>query len=415
MDHNDLLEVETLTADAALADLCMRYWLLMPDQAAPVWVWRAAALAKELQVPAGRLAGAIARYCVARSQQIRCSRCGAPYIFSSRADFQQMYRGTASWLCTTCQESEQAQARAQQAAEEERQRNYLRERYSLDRRKPIDVEDLSFADAVYLLSLIRAGATEDLHHLGPLNPVFQVRPLSPTREYDWEIVIGLLEHELLHIHPDSPMSAFLFEEGTDFRYYPYQVWYALPITTGSDAPTSLMTEIEESFRMGHWPEAWYEEWLPLWQRVALEECLQYLYFTLEEHRLPFKAGDKTRQMFQGLLTEFSVAQVYNLIWRAARDAAAFWVREQVPKQHAANTVVGSIQRQADRARSERWEVKGFRRDYRCPQSMVSQILCDTALHLGTGGFEQPPQADALDTREEEHAEPPDNEAHDPSE
>jgi hypothetical protein len=51
--------------------------------------------------------------------------------------------------------------------------------------------------------------------------------------------------------------------------------------------------------------------------------------------------------------------VYSFIWRAAKDAAAFYVRERVTKRHAANTVVGAIERSAERAVANGWDVKDF--------------------------------------------------------
>jgi hypothetical protein len=100
-------------------------------------------------------------------------------------------------------------------------------------------------------------------------------------------------------------------------------------------------------------------------------------------------------MFSHLLEEYSVAQAYNFIWRAAKDAAAFYQRGGVNKQYAANTVVRAIQRQAERALSEGWEVKAYRRDFRCPQSMIGQILFDTCLQIGDVGFTQTPRIGAI--------------------
>lgn len=90
-----------------------------------------------------------------------------------------------------------------------------------------------------------------------------------------------------------------------------------------------------------------------------------------------------------VLQNFSVAQVYNFIWRAGRDAAAFYQRGGVTRSHAANTVIGTIQRNADRARAEEWDVKPYRRDRRAPRSMVSEVLFDTALQVGELAFNAP--------------------------
>jgi hypothetical protein len=66
------------------------------------------------------------------------------------------------------------------------------------------------------------------------------------------------------------------------------------------------------------------------------------------------------------------------------------MRERIPKQQAANSVVGNIQRAADRAQAEGWNVKPYGRDRRCPQSMVSIVLFDAVLKIGERGFNEPP-------------------------
>jgi hypothetical protein len=85
-----------------------------------------------------------------------------------------------------------------------------------------------------------------------------------------------------------------------------------------------------------------------------------------------------------------VAQICNFIWRAAKDAAAFYVREAVSKQHAANTVIGAIQRYGERAKAEGWDIKPYRRNFDCPQSMVSEVLFNAVLRIGDDGFNRTP-------------------------
>ena len=50
------------------------------------------------------------------------------------------------------------------------------------------------------------------------------------------------------------------------------------------------------------------------------------------------------------------------------------MRNNSTREHAANTVVGSIQRQAERALGEGWDLRSFRRDRRLPRSAVSEVF-----------------------------------------
>lgn len=148
--------------------------------------------------------------------------------------------------------------------------------------------------------------------------------------------------------------------------------------------------LEHLFLEMEWPDSWYEQWIPLWKEVALNECLQYLDLCMREHSFDFSAGEKTRQTLENALSTFSTAQVFNFIWGSARNAAAYYMRERIPKRRAANSVVGSIQRRADQARAEEWTVKAYRRDRRCPQTEFSRTLFDVVLHIGDEGFNKPP-------------------------
>ncbi len=81
-----------------------------------------------------------------------------------------------------------------------------------------------------------------------------------------------------------------------------------------------------------------------------------------------------------------------MIWRSAKDAAAFLVRKGVTKQHAANTVVGAMQRYGENARNGGWDVKSYKRPFNCPQSMISQVFFDSVLKIGEDGFNKVPHS-----------------------
>jgi hypothetical protein len=111
---------------------------------------------------------------------------------------------------------------------------------------------------------------------------------------------------------------------------------------------------------------------------------------LAEHKFSYTFGEKTNQVIESVLLDFSTSQIFNFIWRASQNAASYYLRENVTKQHAANTVVGSILRQAERAKTENWNIKGFERNYKCPQSLMSQVLYDVVLKIGDEGFKTVP-------------------------
>jgi hypothetical protein len=161
------------------------------------------------------------------------------------------------------------------------------------------------------------------------------------------------------------------------------VWrVALP----KDVPTAraLLAALEQHVLQKPWPKAYVIPILGLWHWVAHLECVAYLELSLEDHHLPFHAGEKTHSLVQKLLEHFSIGQIYNLIWRAARDAGARIQREAISPRQAANGAIGHIERMGDRAQTEGWTLKPYRRDRRLQESTLSHLVFRVML-----GFDEP--------------------------
>ncbi|HZJ93508.1 MAG TPA: hypothetical protein VFD09_10565 [Thiopseudomonas sp.] len=131
------------------------------------------------------------------------------------------------------------------------------------------------------------------------------------------------------------------------------------------------------------------EFIELCKEIQLQECLAFLKVKLEEHQFDFSPGEKTQHTLRQCLKKFSVAQTYNFLWRAARDAAAYYMRSYVSKRQAANTVVRSISRSLEQALANDWNVTAFSRNYDLPQSSLSHIVFNVLLGTDDGGFKQP--------------------------
>ncbi|MDA3807418.1 MAG: hypothetical protein PF440_05810 [Thiomicrorhabdus sp.] len=110
------------------------------------------------------------------------------------------------------------------------------------------------------------------------------------------------------------------------------------------------------------------------QEVMLQSCLEFLIMLVEEHNLTFSPGEKTETLFRELSESFSISEIMNFIYSAVKNAAAYYMKGNVSKKQAANSIVGSIQRRAENTIQENWEVKKFRRNYDLPQSTLERVL-----------------------------------------
>src|SRR5574341_151427 len=343
-------EIEIITENQELASICELYWEVDTNLD---FVYKVGELAEIAQIDKAKLTSVVREACHAYVSDWECSNCGKPLVFSGRTDFTAnrpyLLNGSyhqRSFLCSECEKrrrdreiearklQEETARKAREAVEIELQKK-IRESYNLTAREPIDVQSLSFTDAVYLISLMRGGAYENLTKIMPVSMFEQ--PLAADREFSTEIINHLYQNRLIYVHPDNEPEAFVDDDIS--RFYIYRAYYAPPLTRSApEDPKRLMTELI-SLVDAEWSEKWCEEALSIWKKVALSECKEYLLFVLDEHHFEFSPSEKTTQYLEFALEHYSTAQVYNTIWRAAKDAAAYYQREGISKRQAANAAI----------------------------------------------------------------------------
>jgi len=383
------LVIDFLTDDEDIVDLCTRYWSL-DEQGC--FVHRVADLLLPPGAATGRVAAFVAEHCHAYDSDILCQRCGQPcVIVTSRSEYLRRSRWSLPRTCDDCRRSEADREQAARDAAIEEKRSRIREHFDPGEQGTLTAPDeLSFEEAIALLALFRLASPEGLGAMSPVQEADGI--LAPTPELATDLLLLLYRNGHIAVAPESQLSAFT-DDGQ--RFYPLRVTW-LPPVDGEGDPAGVMTSLGSVFREGAWPEEWSGEYLPFWRNVARHECLQYMRVCMEEHGFEFTAGDKTKHMLDGVLETYSPAQAYNFIWRAAKDAAAYLLRGNVSRRQAANSIVGSIQRMADRGLTEGWDVKPYRRDRRAPESTVSHVLYRVALRLRGAGIDHVPSAIAPD-------------------
>lgn len=392
-----VIELEFLTPDESLRDLCRKYWELGGDGE---FAHSVKSVAEGLQVSSSRVAARITELCLAWNPNEACPECGVRSFFTSRANYAKRAEMSfrAPTMCTMCrkeQEDEKRQAEEQRA---KRRMDLIAMDLDRVRARGMDVADFSLADAVYLLGLVRAGASEDLTYILPHHAFNE--QLSPTPELDRQILDHLYRRSRICIHPGSKPDTVVIENDKFASFFPMQVHWIIPTSAEGPSTAKFLEDLEAAVRSEAWPQSWEDEAPRLQRTIALHECLQYLSVVLEAHEFDFNPGDKTRLVIESALQSFSVGQVFSFIWRAAKDAAAFYIREATSRTHAVNIVPGAIQRMSERALSEGWQVKPFRRDFRAPESKVSQVLLTVALGLPEDGLQSVVPSAPLETEDE---------------
>jgi hypothetical protein len=390
-DSTTTIHLEFLTDNDTERQLCIRYWQIDTDGK---FIHSTTAVAQGFGVTDAKVSSLVAERCIAFCPDESCGTCGQRRPFRTRMEFQrrQRWRRYASLCtfesCVSCQEAarREAQRQAEELAREASARLHDELR-TLRRDYPwCPPRLLSFQDAIYLVSLFRAGGAADLSYVAP-HAAF-TSSLSPTTEFDQQILEHLYRRKIIGIHPDSSPEAVEFDSsGRLTGFILLKVQWILPTPIDGPSPARYVEDLEHLLKSNdEWPAEWHEEAAELHRTLALQECLAYLQVALQEHGFEHRPGDKLSVALRSVLARFTIGQAYNFIWRAAEKAASFYLRQRVHKAHAVNIVPGNLQRAAERAAVEGWTVGAYRRDRRAPESHVSHALFTMALKLPEGGL-----------------------------
>ena len=249
----------------------------------------------------------------------------------------------------------------------------------------VEFHNLTFTEKVYLGSLCRAYLRENMFEIGPVKEKNVV--LAPSERLRLEIYHALLHANAMAVSPSSSIDAFIFdEENWPQKYYTYQVTYNLNLVL----PTNIKDIPSELLYPTYYSSDHQEEALDLWRKIAVDECVEYLQYNLDKVSFDFSPGDKTYTTFAILLKDFSVSQIYGIIWKAVADASKMYLEKSLSKRHAANTVIGACERYAERAISSHWDLTRYGRIRDLPQSILSEFFFNRVLGIGETGFDMPP-------------------------
>ncbi|MDP2524316.1 hypothetical protein Q8W30_17260 [Neptunomonas phycophila] len=363
-----LLEVKTDVK--SLIDVCKDYWQLN-DQGSFTYTVRE--IADKHSMEAHVVSNLVSKHAYVSFEDICCGSCQVPYHLTSRSEYKSrnLYTDT---ICQTCSDAEkQALINKKLSIIESIKSAVLSDQK--------DTQQLTLKDIVFLASAIQALGHDNLSQLTSLadNPSCT---LSPESASDRMILRHLIDQRLSWISGSTPLTSIRIQDDDVFNLDLANCCLEIPFQS-----SDLMILIDK-FSIEKYQKEFKqsEEFFHVCSEVQLFECLAFLKYTLSEHQLHFSPGDKTQLAMSQCLRYFSIAQTYSLIWRAVKDSAAYYMRGGIGKRQAANSVVGNISRNMEKALANNWDVMPFRRNYKLPQSTISQLLFNTVLGTDDGGF-----------------------------
>ncbi|MFE4263772.1 hypothetical protein [Streptomyces sp. NPDC056883] len=351
------------------------YWQLADDGEA--WAQTVAEVRHQHGLSSVQMTRLVREGADARLPDVACPQCGDAAVATSRTNLTELARLT-NILCASCTNLAQAEQARLATERADAQRNAIAQLFPVHHTNTPDPQQMTLFTAVALHTLFSDPAVEDEGMTTPTKIWPKDRPWAPARlRTDYERRLVLSDPPVIRAHPGSHPNAFAWESDNptgsiylgDVSYYLLGAESSLPARS-----VWLLRELNRIFREGPWPAAWHHQWKDLWDELALAQASAYLDMKLAEHHLDMKQGDGTLTALSDALATFSLGQVFNFIYRATKDSAAYYQRGGVNKRQAANSTVGRISAAADRARANGWEIKPFSMPWTLPMTAVGEIL-----------------------------------------
>jgi hypothetical protein len=326
----------------------------------------------------------ICKFCELKLIRNRISRDRLSWGNSTEYCLQCGHEENSFCSCTNCKELENLRTHKLQVQKQ----NFI-EKYVIDDEDDrVDFNSLTFEEKIYLGALLREGISEDYNYIKPLEQF--INPLAPTNDMRSEILNLLIDKNIIIIHPstDSEFIEIIDYENGKYRYYPFKVKWLINIERDDLNKVHLIDSIINPTQL---LQENFEEAFIIWKKIALNECLQYFEHSINNILgIEYNIGTKTINVFNDLLNNYSVSQIYGIIYKSTNSALRFQAERGCSRQHSANTIIGSAQSYAERAKINNWEILKYSRIKECGESALSKFLFERVVKIGYSGFNDCP-------------------------
>ncbi|MGO1042170.1 hypothetical protein ACTPEO_05485 [Clostridioides difficile] len=288
--------------------------------------------------------------------------------------------------CTSKREREIKILEEQKKMEELEKRNLINKLYGKAIVNPLGISELDFKDRVYIGTLLRYALSEDMSNIIPIENLDGV--LAPAY-LESDLLRYLNQKNIILVHPMSKIAAFENDRNFPNTFNMNLVNYHLNIKYEKDKFETIREIINPRIDIDE-QQAYF-----IWNDIAMNECLEYLNYQMNKVGFDFNPGEKTILVMSELLDNFSVSQIYSIIYRSITNATRYYQEGNVSKKQAANSVITKCQSYGEVALSNQWEIKGYSRIKDLPQSSLSEFLFNRVLKIGDNGFNSVPSIDFL--------------------
>lgn len=128
----------------------------------------------------------------------------------------------------------------------------------------------------------------------------------------------------------------------------------------------------------------------LWKEIGVWECIEFLNFHLEELKLPCAVSGSLLELYNELLNDFSIAQVFNITYSSIESALYQLRKGHFNEFKAFYYILEMIKSKGNRSIREGYKLYNYNRPSKCSQSELSNYFFNKVLQISDNGFKVVP-------------------------
>lgn len=359
-----MIELQFLSTDPDEIELAKLYWSMREDGKFAHNVSKLLPF-RSLKTTS-QLTSLLRSVVVAKDLNQRCSQCEQPEVLTSRSQFQTR-ESTTRHPCSKCKAADEL---AKRAAKEEVARALTQQLDALSHRKlslRFDFDSLPDDAALLLLAVDKAISPRLAEGTFTEKDCRFIAPCDVGA-----FVAKLIERGALIIRPDlSPSGTFSLDNG-QLSYYPSKVVYQMTATSSNVPRSTALANIRQRDFSASTGLS------ELWHDLATAECMRYLQDQSDMFNLPIDS-ELRLQLSSAIhvAAEFySVAELWNVIWKVVRDAATLSRRDYYNPTKAAATLPGKIKRYLEKEKKGEVMLKAWDRPDHQPSGTLGELFAE---------------------------------------
>lgn len=329
------VRLEFLTQDQQEIDLAKRYWAMDEEGA---YLERVGDLLPFREITqSGGVGKYVRQICRAYDENQICAVCNEVMRINGRADAKKTLQRSCR-PCDDCQETQREEQEKREAAERAELEKQLAPYIARARAAVISYLDLA-DDTVLILQAIDALISPRLTQgTFSRSECDELTPMGADDFLDRLYAQGVLYDDPAAASPE----AYFLKDGA--------VWHKKALTRYFLPPDADIGRGEEAFNVLLEREFSDTEALTnLWLDYAVTDVMRYLLYQCSVHNqeLEFEAIEKIEGTVRHGLRKYSVAQMWFIMWKVVRDAAALASRTYYTHEKATATIPTKIRKQLE--------------------------------------------------------------------